>query len=173
MVQGRRSRNNNTSIMNTIKYYGFCYCGDLYRLSINRAKTSVPGLSIRASSDYSYGSGAQGDTCIFCTGGIKTLCVCASIDYSLGCQSLHKLLHWINPWQIVHRVRAGYLSGRTRPSAYRIQQLRQLKRLINDNQDDLCQALWHDLHKVYIIKIKINNKLTVITMILYVWFSNI
>ena len=82
MVQGRRSRYNNSSIMNTIKYYRFCYCGDLYRLSdhyidmgINRAETSVPGLSIRASSDYSYGNGAQGDTCIFCTGGIK-LCVC-------------------------------------------------------------------------------------------------
>ena len=56
------------------------------------------------------------------------------------------------PWQIVHRVRVGYLSGRTRPSANRIQQLRQLKRLINDNLDDLCQALWHDLHKVFTVK---------------------
>ena len=57
---------------------------------------------------------------------------------------------WITSKQIVHRVKGGYLSGRTRPSAYRVQQLRALKRLITDNQDDLCRALWHDLHKVLV-----------------------
>ena len=47
-------------------------------------------------------------------------------------------------------MRAGFLSGRTRPSEYRIQQLKHLKKLITENQDELCQALWHDLHKVWL-----------------------
>ena len=50
--------------------------------------------------------------------------------------------------QVVQRMRAGFLSGRTKPPGYRIQELKHLKRLIIDNQDELCQAMWHDLHKV-------------------------
>ena len=49
-------------------------------------------------------------------------------------------------------MKEGFVSGRTRPLGYRVQQLKNLRRLINENQDKLCQALWHDLHKVKTIK---------------------
>lgn len=49
-------------------------------------------------------------------------------------------------------VRQGFQSHKTLPLKYRQQQLRNLKRLIEENTDQLLQALHHDLHKVMCIK---------------------
>ena len=46
-------------------------------------------------------------------------------------------------------VRRGFQSHKTLPLKYRQQQLRNLKRLIEENTDRLLQALHHDLHKVF------------------------
>ncbi len=50
--------------------------------------------------------------------------------------------------QIVARTRAGFRSLKTLPKEYREHQLRQLKKLLVDNEKKIQEALWHDLGKV-------------------------
>lgn len=50
--------------------------------------------------------------------------------------------------EVVQRARAAFLSGRTRPLQFRIQQLEGLRRLIREREKDLVGALTADLHKV-------------------------
>uniref|UniRef100_A0A8D1S2W1 Aldehyde dehydrogenase, dimeric NADP-preferring n=1 Tax=Sus scrofa TaxID=9823 RepID=A0A8D1S2W1_PIG len=49
--------------------------------------------------------------------------------------------------EVVQRARAAFLSGRTRPLQFRIQQLEGLRRLIREREKDLVGALTADLHK--------------------------
>ena len=77
---------------------------------------------------------------------VTFLLACHSYKITIGSTELS--LNFVK--QVVQHMREGFLSGRTRLSAYRVSQLRQLKRLINENQDKLCQAMWLDLHKVAI-----------------------
>ena len=44
-------------------------------------------------------------------------------------------------------LRAAFSSGRTRPFAWRVEQLRALKALLTDRADEICAALWSDLRK--------------------------
>jgi aldehyde dehydrogenase (NAD+) len=48
---------------------------------------------------------------------------------------------------LVARQRAFFLSGATRPVAWRRAQLNALRALFIENHDDLCTALWHDLRR--------------------------
>lgn len=48
---------------------------------------------------------------------------------------------------VVGRARRVYRSHRTRPYAFRIEQLKGLVRLLEDEQDALCDALYKDLKK--------------------------
>jgi len=50
--------------------------------------------------------------------------------------------------QIGARLRAGFCSHKTLPKGYRVQQLKNLRRLLEENADRIKQALWHDLRKV-------------------------
>ena len=43
--------------------------------------------------------------------------------------------------------RAYFLSGATRPAAWRVAQLNAVKAMINENRDALFDALWHDLRR--------------------------
>lgn len=43
--------------------------------------------------------------------------------------------------------REFFLSGATRPQAWRKAQLESLKALLTENHDELCQALWKDLRR--------------------------
>ena len=45
------------------------------------------------------------------------------------------------------RLRAAFASGRTRPLAWRRQQLRALRELLRAREDELCDAVWADLRK--------------------------
>jgi aldehyde dehydrogenase (NAD+) len=49
--------------------------------------------------------------------------------------------------ELVARQRAFFLSGATRPAAWRKAQLETIKALFTENHDDLCQALWQDLRR--------------------------
>ena len=55
---------------------------------------------------------------------------------------------FLSLWQIVARLRAGFRSHKTLPKEYRVQQLKNLQRMVEENMDRLSQALWDDLHKV-------------------------
>ena len=48
---------------------------------------------------------------------------------------------------LVARQRDYFLSGRTRPAAWRKAQLQALKALFTENHDELCDALWKDLRR--------------------------
>ncbi len=49
--------------------------------------------------------------------------------------------------EIVARLRSSFDSGKTRPVAFRIQQLKNLYWLIHENEDALCHTLYLDLHR--------------------------
>src|SRR4029450_12795839 len=49
--------------------------------------------------------------------------------------------------QRVAHLRTTFRSGRTRPLAWRLQQLAALKALVTEKSDEICEALWSDLHK--------------------------
>jgi len=51
--------------------------------------------------------------------------------------------------QIVDHLRKVFRSRRTFPLEYRLEQLRNLKRMINENLPKLFEAVWIDLHKVH------------------------
>ncbi len=48
---------------------------------------------------------------------------------------------------LVARQRAFFLSGATRPVAWRKAQLNALRALFIENHDELCNALWQDLRR--------------------------
>ena len=48
------------------------------------------------------------------------------------------------------RLRAGFRSHRTLELSYRRTQLRNLKKLLEDNEKQIMEALWKDLRKVRI-----------------------
>lgn len=50
--------------------------------------------------------------------------------------------------EVVHRARAAFDTGRTRPLQFRIQQLEALRRMIKEREKDLAGALAADLHRV-------------------------
>ena len=41
--------------------------------------------------------------------------------------------------------RAYFKAGTTRPAAWRIEQLNAIRAMIDENRDDMYEALWHDL----------------------------
>src|SRR5579863_7982941 len=47
----------------------------------------------------------------------------------------------------VGRLRAAFHSGRTRPLSWRVEQLKALKALLTDKDEEICEALWSDLRK--------------------------
>ena len=49
---------------------------------------------------------------------------------------------------MVSDMRIVFRSGRTRALEWRLGQLRALLKLMDENQDKLCDALYQDLHKV-------------------------
>jgi aldehyde dehydrogenase (NAD+) len=49
--------------------------------------------------------------------------------------------------QLRDTLRSTFKSGKTRPLAWRRNQLRHLARMVQDNRDTLAQSLWLDLHK--------------------------
>ncbi|MFD9460351.1 aldehyde dehydrogenase family protein [Streptomyces sp. NPDC060027] len=51
------------------------------------------------------------------------------------------------PADVVSRLRAGFRSGRTKPVAWRVDQLRRLRELLNSHGEDLAAALHEDLGK--------------------------
>jgi aldehyde dehydrogenase (NAD+) len=48
---------------------------------------------------------------------------------------------------LVARQREYFLAGNTRPAAWRRSQLEALKAMFTENHDELCDALWKDLHR--------------------------
>ena len=48
---------------------------------------------------------------------------------------------------LVERQREYFLSGSTRPAAWRKAQLQAVKALFTENHDELCEALWKDLRR--------------------------
>ncbi len=48
---------------------------------------------------------------------------------------------------LVARQREYFLSGQTRPVAWRKSQLEAVKALFTENHDELCDVLWKDLHR--------------------------
>jgi len=53
----------------------------------------------------------------------------------------------VNFGQVVAAQREYFLSGATRPKAWRLAQLNALKALVEENKDELYDALWHDLRR--------------------------
>ena len=43
--------------------------------------------------------------------------------------------------------RAYFLSGKTRPVAWRVEQLKAIRTMIDESRDAMCEALWHDLRR--------------------------
>jgi acyl-CoA reductase-like NAD-dependent aldehyde dehydrogenase len=43
--------------------------------------------------------------------------------------------------------RAYFNAGKTRPAAWRVEQLEAIKRMIDESRDDMYEALWHDLRR--------------------------
>lgn len=52
---------------------------------------------------------------------------------------------------VVKRARVAFNSGLTRPLQFRIQQLEALRRMIQERQPDIVEALAADLHKVLVL----------------------
>jgi acyl-CoA reductase-like NAD-dependent aldehyde dehydrogenase len=52
--------------------------------------------------------------------------------------------------EVYQRLRKSYDSGLTRPIEYRIKQLRQLHRMLNEEFDVIAEALRKDLGKVFL-----------------------
>ena len=53
------------------------------------------------------------------------------------------------------RLRAGFRSHKTLELSYRKTQLRNLKRLLEENEKQILEALWNDLRKVRIRRIAV------------------
>ncbi|XP_028320491.1 aldehyde dehydrogenase, dimeric NADP-preferring-like isoform X1 [Gouania willdenowi] len=49
--------------------------------------------------------------------------------------------------QVVQRAKEAFLSGRTRPLEFRLQQLQSLQRMITEKETEICTALKQDLHR--------------------------
>ena len=49
--------------------------------------------------------------------------------------------------EVVRIARQAFNSGRTRPGEWRKQQLRNLLRMMEENEELLCEALYNDLRK--------------------------
>ncbi len=48
---------------------------------------------------------------------------------------------------LVARQRSYFKAGKTRPAAWRIEQLEAIKTMIDESRDDMYEALWHDLRR--------------------------
>ncbi len=48
---------------------------------------------------------------------------------------------------LVSGQRAYFKAGRTRPAAWRIEQLEAIRRMIDESREDMYEALWHDLRR--------------------------
>jgi acyl-CoA reductase-like NAD-dependent aldehyde dehydrogenase len=48
---------------------------------------------------------------------------------------------------LVSGQRAYFKAGKTRPAAWRIEQLEAIKRMIDESREDMYEALWHDLRR--------------------------
>lgn len=53
----------------------------------------------------------------------------------------------MNPSQTVKDLRQTFLKGKTKPVEYRVEQLKALKRMIEENIEELKKAVFEDLHK--------------------------
>ena len=53
--------------------------------------------------------------------------------------------------QLVEDTRRVFFTGRSRDIKWREQQLRAIARLIKENKNDIYDALYKDMHKVFII----------------------
>lgn len=71
-----------------------------------------------------------------------SLCFCCCL--CTICSPIHPL----SLCQMVSDLRTVFRSGRTRAFEWRLQQLKGLLSLMEENQDKLCDALYKDLHKV-------------------------
>lgn len=50
--------------------------------------------------------------------------------------------------QALRRAREAFLSGRTRPIEFRLQQLQELQRMITEKEGEICTALKQDINRV-------------------------
>lgn len=50
--------------------------------------------------------------------------------------------------QALRRAREAFLSGRTRPIEFRLQQLHELQRMISEKEGEICAALKQDINRV-------------------------
>jgi acyl-CoA reductase-like NAD-dependent aldehyde dehydrogenase len=50
---------------------------------------------------------------------------------------------------VVAGARAAFNSGRTKPMAWRVAQLKAIKRMVEENTDEICDALTRDLRRPY------------------------
>lgn len=51
--------------------------------------------------------------------------------------------------EVVGRARAAFSSGRSRPLEFRLQQLRNLQRMVQEKEREILAAIGADLHKVW------------------------
>lgn len=49
--------------------------------------------------------------------------------------------------ELVARQRSYFKAGKTRPAAWRIEQLNAIKTMIDESRDDMYEALWSDLRR--------------------------
>lgn len=50
--------------------------------------------------------------------------------------------------QALKRAREAFLSGRTRPIEFRLQQLHELQRMVTEKENEICTALKQDINRV-------------------------
>lgn len=50
--------------------------------------------------------------------------------------------------QALRQAREAFLSGRTRPIEFRLQQLHELQRMITEKEGEICTALKQDINRV-------------------------
>lgn len=59
--------------------------------------------------------------------------------------------------RLVEDVRAAYKSGRTKPAAWRVQQLKAILRLLDERESEITDALFADLgkptHEAYVTEV--------------------
>ena len=76
--------------------------------------------------------------------------MCRLIEVVIQLPDINYLVAIIIP-QIVERVRAGFRSHKTLDYDYRITQLRNLKKLLEENEQEIHAALKADLNKVQLL----------------------
>ncbi|CDW60383.1 Aldedh domain containing protein [Trichuris trichiura] len=55
--------------------------------------------------------------------------------------------------EAVERLRKTFQSGKTQPLAYRLAQLQRMKVMLDENADQLCEAVYRDLRKVFVCQL--------------------